>query len=383
LEFGSKKEKQLYSNLSPRDFVTRTIVNRPLVFYTSHDISILYGGDSPPAAAWNYVGSDDNEYEELSIRDYMSYSEIQISALVGTCTPTYFINNGNKQNCAIPDTNKQEFGYYYGLVGARFERKELMESQHCLIQKEHNKTQNGYGRAAELDTPTKKLLALWAEFYNQGDGESYFFPTYEEVEQYIQQNDPKASQFYRYQSNKYISPYYINLPVYQQRIRMVIEPYLKDINRISENIGKRAHIRAIGIGLGAWGIVPIEQGKWQLKVYEDILNQIKLEHIEILEFCYWGIDQFAGVTGEQKFKTDNGNRVTIIFSQNPIASPLPNPELMLFTNYPWDGNSYPGNEYWRGALSGSGDPAAACCSLITELQNPKINPSFTHQITLL
>lgn len=43
-------------------------------------------------------------------------------------------------------------------------------------------------------------------------------------------------------------------------------------------------------------------------------------------------------------------------------------------SYAWDGNALPGNDFWAGFLTFSGDSAAAASTQISELHNAHINP---------
>lgn len=57
-----------------------------------------------------------------------------------------------------------------------------------------------------------------------------------------------------------------------------------------------------------------------------------------------------------------------------VAQPLPT-ELsssMIVAGYAWDGNSYPGNEYWKDSVS-SFDSTAILCSNLGQFQNPEVN----------
>ena len=44
--------------------------------------------------------------------------------------------------------------------------------------------------------------------------------------------------------------------------------------------------------------------------------------------------------------------------------------------YAWDGNSFPGNEYWVGQTGSSGDSAAASCSQVENSKKIRASPGL-------
>lgn len=358
-EFGTTQEKELYKDMHVHVFMDRLLLKRPIMFMTEHDTFMLRDKKSGNG------GFDHIEFKPM-LKEYISYDEMQISALLGVSTPTFFINNGSRTNKAInaPKGSYQEMGIYVGLVGARFERPGLMEWQHIIITPEQNTSENGYGFHK---TNKKRLLSLWEKFYDE------LFPTFDET-----QGNPE----------KYLrlaQDLYFNISIYRKRMKLVIAPFLINANTEALRYKKKAYCHVVGLGLGVWQKTVL-QAKFMLEAYAEVIQENKLEHIADINFS-WFPKEFQTCGGAKNLETLklNGNNIKIHFSSRNPADKLINDDRdkLLVAMYAWDANAFPGNEYWDGMLSASGDPAAACCSTIAELQNPLINNNISGQRMLV
>uniref|UniRef100_A0A6B2L2Z7 Uncharacterized protein n=1 Tax=Arcella intermedia TaxID=1963864 RepID=A0A6B2L2Z7_9EUKA len=376
LEFGSPVERAVFQGMTRSKYINRLIRNRPLVFYTPMDVSILRNSNEPPGSDWRLIGT--NHEGAILMRDYLSYDEIQLSTLLGVSSPTYFINNGNRNNKGVPSEpgTFEEYGIYLGLTGARFEHFDLMESQHVLVTTEYSTPQNGYGADGE-DVVNRRRLSIWARVYHQVDQEgNFYFPSYAEVSQKMK-NKPDPN-FFPVTNQKSADTIYVNIPVYKLRLRLSLETLFLDANLRGQSENKLVYLQVIGLGLGSWQICK-EQAGWLVDVCYEIIQYNKLPQISVLNFSWFGDGLTCGGEGNGGIiRTETGNTIKILFNKRNTADKLEGEYegRLLVTCYPWDGNAFPGNEYWRGLLIVSGDPAAASCSCISELQNPYINEAL-------
>lgn len=348
-ELGTTREKAVYDSLSKTDFIKRLITQRPLMFMTAQDTYLLRNGKKGNGG-FEYIGTS-RENEPLTLKNYISYDEMELAALIGVSVPTYFINNGNRYNQGVKGNTGTflDHGIYVGLVGARFEKPNVMEWRHMVITPEQNRVKN-----------SNPLLSVWEEFYKTT------FATY------AQAKNDSSGRFVKIPGKNI----YLDTHVYKKRLKMSIEPFILHANALGLKENKKVYCHAVGLGLGVWQLDQELQTTLMLEVYEQIFKENTLEAISDIDFSWFSkkFNSLGSIKNNQQF-TDNGNTITIHFSERNPADPLTgkNAGKLLVAMYAWDGNSYPGNEYWDGALSASGDPAAACCSTIAELQNPEVN----------
>ena len=331
---GSQYEKQLYtSDFSPEQMIARLIEKRPFTFMGSHDFTLTRSGVhiSDGRQEWDRVGSEsEHANEHLLLAEYLSYDEIMLGSLIGVSGPTHFINTANRYNRGqkAQPGKYQPTGIIIGLVGARFERSDVMDSIHIL-------------------------------------------PTSSSSKQ-----DPRLSAIFQKHFGVEKSNTDFDVSMYKARMRVTVETLLLEANDRAMEAGKTAYVHVVGLGLGVWQ-VHREQPIWYIEEFTSALKTLKLPHVSTIEFGW--ID--AGSAQENCEDVGKRADIQILFNRRDPAARL-NTDELLVVSYAWDGNAFPGNEYWIGSLNGSGDPAAACCSTIAQLHNPMIN-HFTGRIMKL
>lgn len=370
---GSAVEQSVYDGMDAAGLIDKLLRKRPLAFLTPLDSYLLRDGETNGHGGFDSIGTDD-EQAPLVLREYNSYREMAIAALVGVSTPTYFINDGDRGNRGRPGApgSFEEQGVYVGLVGARFERREQMEWRHMVITPTQNTTARGYGLFADPESAAARELAVWARLYDEGDQGLDFFPDFDSVD------GDDSGDYIRCGRDRYL-----NARVYRRRMRMSVEPYLIDANQRAKEAGRQGYVIAVGLGLGVWQLCS-QQGQLLVDVFHDVLADNRLEHLSDLNFSWFPRECVdCGGAGDGEQLRVNGNDLRIHFTKRSPAAPLEDGdgEKLLVACFAWDGNAYPGNEYWEGSLSASGDPAAACCSTIPELMNVDVNPALTGEGT--
>eukprot|EP01126_Amoeba_proteus_P021877 TRINITY_DN2225_c0_g1_i5.p1 TRINITY_DN2225_c0_g1~~TRINITY_DN2225_c0_g1_i5.p1 ORF type:complete len:456 (+),score=45.90 TRINITY_DN2225_c0_g1_i5:75-1442(+) len=276
-----------------KTYVLRLIRQRPLVFFTEQDQTLLRNGDElDDTSRWERVGQTGG----LDIKDYLTYDEMQISSMLGTSVGTYFINDGNRYNRGYLDSSVQYpiEGHYVGLVGARFERAEYMESQYILVNKYSTK-ERGYGPVNhETETVGGRLRMIAKMFkFSPEDDSNYYFPTFEDVENKFNtvqdsgQSDFPYLKIVTWDGEKI----YFNHVVYKKRMQISIEIFLWNAQRIGKELDQGVMCHIVGLGLGVWQVHDL-QAKWMVEVYTQVMKKFadKLTHIKILAFSWFPSD---------------------------------------------------------------------------------------------
>jgi hypothetical protein len=270
----------------------------------------------------------------------------------------------------------------------------VMESQEIMITDEQNVSKKGFGVTPRDGSTSGSILRLMSEFYGHPGGN---FPTFDEVDavakflekssmmkslasvigQKVDENLKKMIQekeILEIKSRDGLDNVFFNVHVYKKRMRISLETLLIEANYRAKIEGRTAYVHVVGLGLGVWKVISVQDGIF-VSIVADILAEVALDFISDLDFSWIPVKK-CGPAGEgDKFP---GTEITLHFSMRDPFAQLPqgNEDKLVVASWAWDGNSFPGNEYWASCLTSSSDPAAACCSQIVEIQNPYINPKL-------
>lgn len=345
-EHGSDAEKAVYKTAATWSWEQQTrrlIEKRPLMFMGGSDNTMLRDGTqvNHMRKEWDRVGTDGEVGSRyLRLAEYLSYDEIMLGSLVGVSGPSYFINDGNRYNIGRPGIEGRFVprGIVVGLVGARFERKDRMDSVFCIPQ-------------VSRPRQHQELTQIFLDFFGK-------------------QLRPERP---------------FNHSLYKQRIKISASLLLCEANERAKAEGKRAYVHIVGLGLGVWAPAgDRDVPKAYVEAFADVIEAAPglWPHVGTMNFSHVKVSKVAK---DDVTEVGAKEMIDVIFTLRDPADPLPvnKQDELLVVSYAWDGNAFPGNEYWADSLAASGDPAQACMSTIAELHNPILNPQFLDNIQTL
>lgn len=348
VESSVASPRAVYSGLDLMGLVDRLLRKRPFTFFGRDDQYLLRDG-TRGKGGFEKIGSK-QEAAPLKLCDYLSYDEMKLSALLSVSSYTYFVNDGSRNNKGVPGKQGtfQEEGIIVGMVGARMKKKDRMEWADCLVTPTQNTREWGYGSA---QGGAVHIQHLWARLWGKT------LPVWQDV-------SSRDNAFLEVNKNTYL-----NIPVYKSRIQLTAEILLAEAGARAKAVGLKAYVHVVGLGLGVWRASPRQDAMF-VDAWGDALKISDTSCIGHVDFSWIGADKCQGVGNGQVFP---GTSVTLHFSRRALHDLVP-PGTLLIDSFAWDGNSLPGNEYWIGKLSSTGDGAAACSTGVAELHNVHINP---------
>lgn len=369
--------------------------SRPVVFYTEANKATFVDGTTSTGV--------DAYRKEARKQGAQSIIQAAYAACFGLSTPTHVINNGSRFNKGYPAKDHAThvpYCYYVGLAGPRWEVKS--EGAYLYAMKDLKEAEPG---SLRFQIALKNALQI-------AGPPTYYF------------EHLKGLGFTDAQAADPFAEKGIDLKTIYGRFLILAEslfwegvtrwfPDNTDVTKAS-----KAWVVFTGVGLGVWN--PYSDGTGVEKAAYDFLlvaatyhalqrlsdaenGRDYLKRIGVLEFHSMGLDVEAlkplvkigdefgihtvvtewnrpGTTDESLTQVLSSFEVRRAGAQGEEAqaalaalvaeSP---PSYYLVASYAWDGNAYPGNEYYAGCLTASADPAAACATGISELGNPSIN----------
>ncbi|XP_068141256.1 uncharacterized protein [Drosophila tropicalis] len=360
-KFGNSKELQIYKDLSLTDFVQRLLSKRCVYFFGGGDAYLLLDGQKG-YGGFEQIGTED-EKPPLILQNVLSYDEIKLAALLYASTHSEFINNGSRSNAGIVQPDKSTIeteGVIIGMIGARFERDSVMDYEDILITPTQNMASHGYG-SMENGTRATDYRLMWRNFY----GEPRDF-----LNDQVKIDGKRFIELAGYEK--------FDTVVMHKRYAITFDTLLLEAQSRAKEADKPAYIHMVGYGLGVWKISE-EQERIFFEAFEErllaLIERDLLSHIGAVHFSWFHLKKVGGLYDGAVIPQKSHNGIKILISvRNPADKLMEN--MLPVVTYAWDGNALPGNEFWANMLVSTGDPAAACSTLISELQNPHINLNY-------